>query len=143
MDSQISKIVINTVPEIHLGVMMYNSFGMRLNFKKYGEKSIFQVAVKLDFMRKVDKKKLFEFVTVTNFEIDKQINDNGFYELIFAHMLTAIDDFNRYIKANKSYLTSRKSYPKDISFKNAKEAIRKAWFTQDFIYPSTINLFSF
>ena len=128
----VTAIVSNTVPEKYFGVMMYNDYGIRLNFKKENNKLIFQTAIKMDFIKNEGNTKLFEFVTATNFEINKTIDDDGFFELLFSYMLTAIEDFDRHIKTNKSYLTLGKTYPKNISFENAKKNIRRTWFMQDF-----------
>ena len=135
----IDGIVENTFPEMHLGVQMNPDYGMRLVFDKKEGKLIFQCAPKFHLVQAIDDKRLFNFITATEFEIYKTIEDEGFYELIYSLILSAIGDFNRYIKANTSYLTRDRSYPDNIPFEEQKEVIRKAWTHYQFNARSSSN----
>lgn len=135
----VAAIIENTVPQNHLGVWMYHEFGIRPSFALDGNILVFQAAIKMHLTERDTKKRLFNFITATNFKMEKTINDEGFYELANSFILAAIADFNTFIKKEKSTFLIGITYPENISFEKNKEAIRKAWTVYQFGQSSSNN----
>jgi len=130
-------IVSSTIPnELILGVTMgitfINEYAIQPTFFKNHGVIEFQAAVKIYFVNKANSKRQFEFITATDFEIDKTIDDEGFYDLTHSNILTAISDFNRQIKETENMFLTGKSYTGNPSFEDNKEAVRKAWTLYQF-----------
>lgn len=132
MPKLLSEIVSNTISEFPpLGVTMSPLYGMRNSFTNYPDYIQFQSGIKFHIMNEATKEIMYDFITATNFKMEKSIEDEGFYELAFSYILTAINDFNGHTKSIKGFMQSDVFYPNNINFENTKEAIRKAWLMKD------------
>jgi len=100
----------NNIPEKFIGVPMADLFGCKPAFIHDDSGVKIQWQLFYNIMEANSMNKLFEFRTATNFIINRRINDIGFYEIIYRHLLSAVSGFNWHFEKNNSFLTMGKSF---------------------------------
>jgi hypothetical protein len=103
-------VVKNNIPEKFIGVPMADLFGFKPVFVNddYGVKIQWQLFYNILEAKSMNR--LFEFRTATNFIISQRIGDAEFFDIIYKHLLTAINGFNWHFEKNNSFLTMGKTF---------------------------------
>lgn len=124
----------DTIPESYPGVVLHDRFGTGygFGFDTVRKKDLyFQPQVFLQILDSSEKT-LFEYRTLTYLLCKKRIEEYGFFEEIYASVLSAIDEFDRKLATKKSVLTLYKRHTPIPTIEQAKKPIRQAYLMLNF-----------
>lgn len=107
---EFTVVVKNNIPEKFHGVPMADLFGYKPVFIYDNAGLKIQWQLYYNIMEANSMNMLFEFRTATNFIISQRIDDFGFYDIMYRHLLTAISGFNWHFEKNNSFLTMGKLF---------------------------------
>jgi hypothetical protein len=122
-------VVKNNVPEKFHGVPMADLFGYKPLFIKDDSGLKIQWQLYYNILEAKSMNKLFEFRTATNFIIDRRIEDDGFYDVIYRHLLTAISGFNWHFEKNNSFLTMGKLFKPVPAMEDLTSPVRLSYLS--------------
>jgi len=124
-NTRISK---NTIPHGFPGVYLKDDYLTSLAFREEKGNIIFQVRPTLTINSVDAESVLFEFaITSTSKPFINPNNETELIRLCFDFIKTAVAEFNREIKLNKSTLTVNKFYPEPKLTPNLIQAINSAF----------------
>lgn len=136
------KILRDDLPLSYIGIRYSIRFGTGHAFaidKGKNPHLYYQSQIFFQILDPVTAAVRFEFRVFYMFKCDKRINDEGFYELIYSFILSAISEFDREIKRHKSTLIINKSYTPIPTLEDMKVPVRAAYVITDLDIPSSWN----
>jgi hypothetical protein len=143
MELFLTQVTKNNIPYGFPGIRFYKYFKLSCAAKKEFDSNIFQVKICF-YIKEVESESiLFEYETTsTSKPFTKPQQEKDLFIECFRFITTAIDEFNRYIKSNKSTLTLNIFYPYPPLSENLIHAIRTAFINVEndrFAPPNSFN----
>lgn len=124
---EFTVVVKNNIPEVLLGVSMTDSFGFIPVFIQTDSHLKIQWQTFYNMLEFKSLNKLFEYRTAANFQINLTIEDPDFFDLLYGHLLSAINGFNWHFERNKSFLTMGKTFSPIPSIVQIEAPVRLAY----------------
>lgn len=120
-------VIKNNIPEFYSATSMADEFGYTPFFFRDHKGLKIQWQLFYSILEGKSGTKLFEFKTATTFIISNDTEEEQLYDIVYAHLLTAINGFNWHFERNKSYLTMGKQYPSPTNTKEVKHLVEEAY----------------
>ncbi len=117
----------NNIPEKFYGVPMADLFGFKPSFIVDESGLKIQWQLFYNILEAKSMNGLFEFRTATNFIINRRIDDPGFYDIVFRHLLTAISGFNWHFEKNNSFLTMGKTFMPVPTIREIESPVKQSY----------------